>query len=287
MKPWNVAKRCVVPWGAIAGLVFLCLGLGVNDWECQNCSVPTGGGYDDVTWGTIATDWGLAFVYIPMSIFAPGIGVVRAALCSAAACDAVAWFLAGVAHLIKATTGVFHVPVFIVSVIGTTIGRIMRLFGTLCAMRSVWPCACIQNAKVLAAIFGSFSVAVSVMILLAEIEAIPVKGWIVVAVNQVLMVLLLFIFSTAAILKIRAKAVWAPITAFLMFVLGAIVNLIKPNPFKYSIDFNDNALFHTFFIWEAAASFYALEILAETPARDTTEGVHPESDKHHTAKQHV
>jgi hypothetical protein len=196
----------------------------------------------------------------------------------------VGWFLGGLAHLIKAETGKFHVPLFIISALGITLGRILRVFGTVCTMRSHGPCACIQSAKVLAVIFGCFAVVAIVLLPPAEVGAIPVPGWIVAAVFQILMVLLLFIFSTATILKIEAKAVWAPITAILMFVLGVVVNLTKPSPFKYATDFNDNGLFHTFFIWEAAASFYALWVVADTPAMA---GKKENTDEDGTAQERV
>jgi hypothetical protein len=253
----------VAPWGALVGLGFLIIGLVVQDWDCQDCSKTTGGGYDDITWGTMATDWGLTAAYIPMAILAPGTGAMRAGFRGAAAFDAVGWCVAGFAHFIKAETGVFHVPLFIVSTVGTTIGRTMRLFGTVLAMQSVGLCTCIQNTWALGAMFGTVALTAAALIPPAEVGAIPVPGWIVAAVYQITLVLLFFIFSTAAVVKIRVKAVWAPVVAFLMFVCGVLVNQIKPSPFKYSTDFNDNALFHVFFIWEAAASFQVLRVLAE------------------------
>lgn len=253
----------VAPWGALVGLVFFIIGLVVQDWDCQDCSELTGGGYDDITWGTIATDWGLTAAYLPMAILAPGTGAMQAAFRGAAALDAVGWCFGGFAHLVKAVTGEFYVALFIVSTVGTTIGSTMRLFGTVLAMQSVGLCACIQSTRALGAIFGTVALSAAVLLPTAEVGVIPVPGWILAAVYQITLVLLFIICSTAAIVDIRAGAVWAPVVAFLMFMCGVLVNQIKPSPFKYSTGFNDNALFHVFFIWEAAASFQALRVLAE------------------------
>lgn len=266
----------VAPWGALVGMVFFIIGFVVQDWECsrstgggynapdgQDCSRWTGGGYDDHTWGTIATDWGITAAYIPMAILAPGTGVARAGFRGAAAFDALAWYLAGLAHFIKAKTGVFHVPLFIASEVGTTIGRTMRFFGAVVAMQNVGLCTCIRDTWALGAVFGCVVLSAAALIPLAEVGAIQVPGFMVAAVYQSMLVLLFCIFSTSAVVNIRVKHIWAPVVALLMFVWGLLVSLIKPSPFKYSTEFNDNGLFHVFFILEAAVSFQVLRVLSE------------------------
>lgn len=268
---WDFLQKCVAPFATFVGLVLLIIGLAIQDWDCKDCSVTTGGGYDDITWGTQATDYVLSILFITMAMFAPGAGAVRASFCGAAALDVLSWFSGAVFHTVKATTGEAQVWLFIIALVAGTLSRILRVFGIVCAIKGVGPCRCIRSVKVPAAICGVLGLTAIVLLPPAEVGAIPVPGWILGAVYQILMVLLTFILSVwalAVVMPELSAVQWAPIASLLGFVLAVVVNQVKPRPFKYSTDFNDNALFHTFFMFEAAAAFHVLRLLAAIPAQD-------------------
>jgi hypothetical protein len=250
-------------------VLFVAVGLAVQDWDWeQGCAKRLGppqdwnpeqdldwevacqtGGKYDATWGTIVTDYALALEDLVFAILAPGDGLTKWSIAVAFLLDGVAWLGGGIMHQFFYTSSATHDALWITALITGSLAGICRVFAAAIAAKAVGKCQCLPSPAVLGSITGVFGVFVTLHISLALAGLIPVPDWIIVAVAQVLMNLALVCAGYSL-----GQPVWTScvLGAFILYV---VINQLKPSPFKYSTDFNDNGLFHSAMMVFLACTF--------------------------------
>jgi len=96
-------------------------------------------------------------------------------------------------------------------------------------------------------------------------EHIPVPEWTMVAGKQVLMNLLLVGTGHSV-----GQPVWSSCILG-SFIFTLLLNQLKPSPFKYSTDFNDNALFHSAMLMFLACTFGLYSGIVQSTKSEETE----------------
>jgi len=258
---------------------FVCLGLlavgySVQEWDPEWCH--TGGDHTktcgvaavewDSTWGTWVTDYLLAAMCAVMAVMLPGAGHAKYIAAAAFGLDALSWLFDGVLHQNFAKTSDMtvndsqlglHVAFLLVVLIFRTVAIVLYAYAAYVLSGDVIKC---MSTKTSGCMFGVAGVcfAIATMVSGLNLGMTTLAGFLVVA-----------IFSVVGKLPKWSATIVA------LCALAAALNLATPPPFKYSLDYNHNALFlfSVALIHVAVFGMYAEALAFEDQGRELAQSL--------------
>jgi len=225
----------VVCFSALA-LGFFTLGYAVQSWEEQP-GIETGGEADG-TWGTWLTCYALFVECATMAIVAPGEGVVKYSIVIAFALDGLSWLCSGLLHSFFPTSSSAHDTIWVSAMLLSNLGSFAKAYAAHLAVREHGKCQCCPSSRVIG-IAGGAIAALWIGLTLVLYESFILPDWVFVMVKQVLAMLALVVYGVNG-----GSARWSA-AIFVSFGAAVVLDILKPEPFKYSTNFNDNGLFHS------------------------------------------